>query len=461
MTTPAHYRLAESEIGITEIRGPVHNPAIVEMFKDVGHAYIDNDEIAWCAAANGSWLERSGIPSTGKLNAKSYLQWGHESGTADDLSKCLPGDVVVQWRQSRQSWKGHVGLYARHTPKYIWIISGNQNNAVTMSRYPRSKVLSVRRHTPLAEPRDQRQFTPDFVRSLAPRGRNEFVDPLAPLLNKYLPKYGINTPRRIAMFMANILAETGGFSIMIENMSYTAERIVAVWPSRFANVAAARPYARNPEALANKVYARYGNVGHPGWGYRYRGRGYLQTTFVDGYLALENETGLKVVENPDLLLEPETALIAACLEWRNSGCNELADANKVKECRIKINGGTHGLDVVISYYAKILPLVQDFGFNKAVKATGAGAVGAGLGGATAGGWLGLGIFLAVVGAALGIVAYYLHRNRKNVREAIEEIKGLEGFLAEHILDLDLRNRLGWSGRRELPSVDEHLTPPAS
>jgi putative chitinase len=308
---------------------------------------------------------------------------------------------------------------------------------------------------PAGEPKAQRQFTTDFIRGLAPRGTNEFVEPLAPLLNKYLPKYKINNPRRIAMFMANILAETGGFRIMEENMNYTARRIVQVWPTRFANIEAALPYARNPQKLANKVYARYGNVGHRGWGYRYRGRGYLQTTFVDGYRALEKETGLEVVANPDLLLEPETALIAACLEWRNSGCNELADANKVKECRKRINGGYHGLPSVVTYYKKILPLVQDFGFNKAVKTTGTGAVGAGIGGAAIGGWVGVGIAVAVVGVSLGVIAYYLHRNRENVREAIDGLKGMENISAQHFFDLDLRSRLGWSGRDKHAGDDEH------
>ena len=86
-----HFRLAKSEIGTKEISGERDNPAVVQMFADVGHSQIDNDETAWCAAAVGSWLERSCIPSTGALNARSYLDWGQPV----DLKDAKQGDIVV------------------------------------------------------------------------------------------------------------------------------------------------------------------------------------------------------------------------------------------------------------------------------------------------------------------------------------------------------------------------------
>ena len=121
MSLPAHYKLAMSEKGLAEIPGRSDNPKIISMFRDVGHGEVDNDETSWCAVAVGSWLERSGIKSTKSLTARSYLNWGHEVGTKDDLSKCLPGDVVVFWRVRPDSWKGHVGLFVRATkdPKKI------------------------------------------------------------------------------------------------------------------------------------------------------------------------------------------------------------------------------------------------------------------------------------------------------------------------------------------------------
>lgn len=137
-STPAWYRLAQSEIGTKEIPGEEDNPAIVAYFADAGFSGIKDDETAWCMAAVNSWVERSGKSGTKSLAARSALKWGKK------LKKPKKGCVTVLWRDSPNSWKGHVGLYVKEDKKYVYLLGGNQRNEVNVSRYPKSRVLGHR-----------------------------------------------------------------------------------------------------------------------------------------------------------------------------------------------------------------------------------------------------------------------------------------------------------------------------
>lgn len=160
---------------------------------------------------------------------------------------------------------------------------------------------------------------------------------------KYFPAHQVDTPRRIADFLAQSSVETLGFTRLVENLNYRAGRIREVWPTRFASVAAAEPFAHNPEALATKVYGgRFGN-NKTGDGFKYRGRGTKQTTFADNYAEVERITGLPVLADPDLLAEPDTGMLAGCIYWRERGCAALADAGDFVGLTQRINGGTNGL----------------------------------------------------------------------------------------------------------------------
>ncbi|WP_423606112.1 peptidoglycan-binding protein [Sphingomonas sp. MS122] len=160
---------------------------------------------------------------------------------------------------------------------------------------------------------------------------------------KHFPAAGIITPLRLAHTLAQSSVETLGFTRLVENLNYTAERIRQVWPSRFASVAAAAPYARNPQALANKVYGgRFGNT-RPGDGWKFRGRGTKQTTFHDNYAALQEATGMNVLDDPDQLAEPDKGTLAGCIYWRERGCNALADADDIDALTVRVNGGRNGL----------------------------------------------------------------------------------------------------------------------
>jgi putative chitinase len=149
---------------------------------------------------------------------------------------------------------------------------------------------------------------------------------------------GITTPKRLAHFLAQVAHESAGLARTEEALSYSAARMVEVWPSRFPTVAAAAPYARNPQALANKVYG--GRLGNrlPNDGWRYRGGGGLGTTGRANYA----EAGFEA--DPDALRRPENFLAPALLYWRTRGCNALADRDDVVGITVKINGGKNGLD---------------------------------------------------------------------------------------------------------------------
>lgn len=138
----AAYAFASEEVGMREIKGPMHNPEIVQMFADVGHSWVKDDETAWCAAFNGAMLERAGLPSTRKLNARSYLDWGKPV----DLADAQPGDIVVFSRGDPNGWQGHVGFFVRNAGTHIEVLGGNQSNIVSVARYPKSRLLGVRRY---------------------------------------------------------------------------------------------------------------------------------------------------------------------------------------------------------------------------------------------------------------------------------------------------------------------------
>lgn len=134
-----------------------------------------------------------------------------------------------------------------------------------------------------------------------------------------LEKYNINTPLRTAAFLAQCASETGGFTLTTESLYYTtSSRIASVWPSRFT-ARSAIPFARNERKLANSVYGgRMGNERNgtnDDDGFRYRGRGFLQTTGYDNYKMIGDAIGVDLAGDPDLLESPDISLLAAAHEF--------------------------------------------------------------------------------------------------------------------------------------------------
>jgi uncharacterized protein (TIGR02594 family) len=132
------YDLAQKEVGTVEwAKGD--NPKVLAYFKDSGNAWVNDDETAWCAAFVGAMLERSGVKGTGKLNARSYLDWGMPVERKD----ARPGDVVIFKRGT--GWQGHVGFFVKDRGALIDVLGGNQSDAVNIKPQQSASLLGIRR----------------------------------------------------------------------------------------------------------------------------------------------------------------------------------------------------------------------------------------------------------------------------------------------------------------------------
>jgi putative chitinase len=166
-------------------------------------------------------------------------------------------------------------------------------------------------------------------------------------------RYGINSPLLIAHVMAQISHECGAGHDVVENLNYTAGRMMQVWPSRFHSTAEAAPFAGNPRALANKVYnGRMGNVTGSDDGWNFRGRGASQTTGREGYARLAKATGLDLLNHPDMVNDPARFLECGVADFILCGCLPYAKADDVLNVTRRLNGGTVGLAQRQAWLAK-------------------------------------------------------------------------------------------------------------
>lgn len=170
----------------------------------------------------------------------------------------------------------------------------------------------------------------NFTRAIAAMGgapnlAKEWAEPLA----RMLPMHGIDTPQRAGAFIAQCFVETQGFSRLEENLMYTTPaRLRAVWPSKFKRGRHnPEDYTRQPERLANLVYANRNGNGDvaSGDGWRYRGRGIKQITGRANYAAVQRDTGIQCVDNPSLLAKPAGAIASAIAYWNRVGASAMAD----------------------------------------------------------------------------------------------------------------------------------------
>jgi len=163
-------------------------------------------------------------------------------------------------------------------------------------------------------------------------------------LNQVFVKYDIGTPKRQAAFIGQCSVESANFTRLQENLNYSAERLTQVWPSRFPSVSIAQPYAHNPKALANFVYAgRLGNL-QDGDGWMYIGRGLIQITGRENYANCGSGIGVDIIDNPELLLTPRYAALSAGWYWNRKQLNLLADSGDIETMTKRINGGLTELD---------------------------------------------------------------------------------------------------------------------
>jgi putative chitinase len=207
----------------------------------------------------------------------------------------------------------------------------------------------------------------ELFEALYPRAETAHLDALTKHSDALFARFGIKAGNRLTYLLAQVGHEPGGLTVTEENLSYRAERLVEVWPSRFATVAAAAPFARNPQKLGNHVYAdRMGN-GPPGSGdgFRYRGRGYIQITGRDAYREIGVLAGLDLEASPDLATEPEHALLVTCAFWQWKGLNAICDTGDYVAATRRINGGLNGLADRRAWLDKVLRTFADPGEKEA------------------------------------------------------------------------------------------------
>jgi putative chitinase len=180
-------------------------------------------------------------------------------------------------------------------------------------------------------------------------------------LSTVLPTVYITTTNRVAAFLAQTCVECENYTVFVEDLYYSAAALSACWPSLF-NATTAAQYADQPELIANLVYAnRYGNGDTAsGDGWTYRGRGAIQVTFKDNYSACSQQMygDLTVVENPDLLTQPDGAIKSACWYWSSNNLNQYADLGDITTMTKIINGGYTLLSQRQANYSKFLSILN-------------------------------------------------------------------------------------------------------
>lgn len=209
----------------------------------------------------------------------------------------------------------------------------------------------------------------DAVKRVAPGARDNYLDAIRqgdPLFEQH----GIASPLRAAHFLAQALHETGGFTVLRENMNYSRGRLVEIFGvnrhSAAVTTSEAATLAGHPEAIAERVYGlgnprkarELGNTG-PGDGFRFRGNGILQTTGRGNHRRMGAACGVDFEGSPEMVLAPEHALKPALQEWTESNLNSFADRNDIRTITRRINGGFNGLPEREAFFHKIFPLLRN------------------------------------------------------------------------------------------------------
>lgn len=177
-----------------------------------------------------------------------------------------------------------------------------------------------------------------------------------------MEKFGINTPLRLAHFLAQCGHESGNWKFKVENLNYSAQALQSVFRKYFPDEATAAQYARKPEMIANRVYAnRMANGDEKsGDGWKFRGRGYIQLTGRQNYTSFDKVVDDDILSNPDLVAD-KYPLLSAAWFWDSNKLNTLADKGAtdadVTAITKRVNGGTHGLDDRLSKFKKYYELL--------------------------------------------------------------------------------------------------------
>ena len=207
------------------------------------------------------------------------------------------------------------------------------------------------------------ELTIDQVIQLAPKAKQAFRDTFA-TADDVLSKHEINTSTlRLAHFMAQVLHESGGCTVLVESLNYKVPRMLEIFGvgkhSAAITETEAKKLTGKPRDLAERVYGLgnpkkakdLGNI-DPGDGAKFIGRGLIQVTGRTSYAKFGEALGVDLVARPELAADPRYMLAIAAEEWNEKGCNSCADADDIVKVTRKINGGTIGLQERRNWLAK-------------------------------------------------------------------------------------------------------------
>lgn len=219
-------------------------------------------------------------------------------------------------------------------------------------------------------------MTPQIEHLVAAGIKRDVADRWLGHVQNAVARFEINTPKRVAAWLAQTAHESGGYTMLTENLNYKAATLAVCWPNRFAVMGAdkkpvkdaqgknvptgvANSIAGKPELIANMVYSsRMGNgPAESGEGWKFRGRGLKQLTGKDNYTRCGAALGLDLVGNPDLLLEPEGAALSAAWFWSVNKCSEFIDRDDFVGLTKRINGGTIGLPDREKRYKAVMAVI--------------------------------------------------------------------------------------------------------
>jgi len=208
------------------------------------------------------------------------------------------------------------------------------------------------------------KVTVELLQALCPKTKRSVLEVYAEPIHDVAAYYDMyDNPRRLAGFLAQIAHESGGFNFVKENLNYGAKGLMTTFKKYFPSEELAKQYERQPEKIANRVYANRMANGDElsGDGYRFCGRGLIQLTGRANYTKFAEDLGISIEETVQYLETPAGAVSSAGWFWDNNNLNQYCDADDFVTLTKRINGGTIGLADREHHYHLMLDLLQKQG----------------------------------------------------------------------------------------------------
>lgn len=204
-------------------------------------------------------------------------------------------------------------------------------------------------------------ITLDLLQAICPKTKSSVLEGYVEPLNTVCEYYEMfENPKRAAAFLAQIAHESGGFNFIKENLNYSAEGLRKIFPKYFPTIELAQQYARQPEKIANRVYANRMRNGDEasGDGFKFRGRGLIQLTGRDNYTKFSLALDMNLNDTIAYLETPNGAVASAGWFWDNNKLNNYCDSDDFIGLTKRINGGTIGLQDRVHHYEIALNALQ-------------------------------------------------------------------------------------------------------